>query len=103
MAHMRFDERRQQLIDAAVMVISTEGVAQASTRRIAAEVGAPLASLHYTFRTKGELLDAVVRQCLDSTDALYTELVPAGCGLESAIRNLIEGFVDWAVREPAVF
>ena len=43
------DERRRQLIEAAVRVISREGTARATTRRIATEAGAPLASLHFLY------------------------------------------------------
>jgi AcrR family transcriptional regulator len=49
-------ERRQQLIDAAFRVIERDGVPAATTRAIAAEAGAPLASFHYCFASKEELL-----------------------------------------------
>ena len=59
MARLDADSRRQQLVDAAVKVIAKHGVAGATTRRIAAEAGAPLASLHYAFHTKDDLFNAV--------------------------------------------
>jgi AcrR family transcriptional regulator len=59
MAHVSADTRREQFIEAAVRVIAREGVDGATTRKIAQEAQAPLASLHYCFQTKEKLLFAV--------------------------------------------
>lgn len=53
------EERRLQFVEAAARVIAAEGLPAATTRRIAAEAGAPLAALHYCFRNKEELLQEV--------------------------------------------
>ncbi|WP_280447927.1 TetR family transcriptional regulator, partial [Nocardia cyriacigeorgica] len=47
------------MVAAAVRVIAARGVDVATTRRIAEEANAPLATLHYCFATK-ELLFAAV-------------------------------------------
>jgi AcrR family transcriptional regulator len=52
-------ERRLQFVRSAARVIARDGLAAATTRRIAAEAEAPLASLHYCFRSKDELLEEV--------------------------------------------
>lgn len=59
MARISVDERSQQFVEAAARVIAHEGASAATTRRIAAEAGAPLAALHYCFRSKDDLLEAV--------------------------------------------
>ncbi|KWR70351.1 TetR family transcriptional regulator [Arthrobacter sp. W1] len=59
MARVSVADRSRQFIEAAARVIAAEGVAAATTRRIAAEAEAPLAALHYCFRNKDELLDEV--------------------------------------------
>jgi AcrR family transcriptional regulator len=64
-AHIPTEVRRQQFIDAAVTVIAREGVDGATTRRIAEEARAPLATLHYCFQTKENLLWAVFEQLAD--------------------------------------
>jgi AcrR family transcriptional regulator len=61
-ARVPSDVRRQQFIDAAVKVIARDGVDGATTRRIAEEAKAPLATLHYCFQTKENLLWAVFEQ-----------------------------------------
>jgi AcrR family transcriptional regulator len=61
----RDDEgRRDELVTAATRVIAREGVAAATTRRIAAEAGLPLGTLHYWFASKDDLLAAVIEAAL---------------------------------------
>ena len=59
MARVPTAERRLQFVRSAARVIAHDGLAAATTRRIAAEAQAPLASLHYCFRSKDELLEEV--------------------------------------------
>ncbi|MBB6404067.1 TetR family transcriptional regulator [Arthrobacter sp. AZCC_0090] len=59
MARVPVEERRLQFVRAAAKVIASDGLAAATTRRIAAEADAPLAALHYSFRNKDELLQEV--------------------------------------------
>jgi AcrR family transcriptional regulator len=94
------DERRRQLIEAAVRVISREGTARATTRRIAAEADAPLASLHYSFRDKDELFHAVIEHCQMLTVERFREHTSPGGGLRDAVHALIEQFFDWTQAEP---
>jgi len=54
------DERRAALAVAALRVIARDGVHAATTRAIAAEAGMPLASLHYAYRSRDELLREAV-------------------------------------------
>lgn len=55
----------QQFIDASAAVIARVGVGGATTRRIAEEAGAPLATLDYCFQTKENLVRAVFEQLAD--------------------------------------
>ncbi|ABM06309.1 MULTISPECIES: TetR family transcriptional regulator [Micrococcaceae] len=59
MARVPAEERRLQFVEAAARVIAQDGLASATTRRIASEAEAPLAALHYCFRSKDELLEEV--------------------------------------------
>jgi len=67
------EDRRQQLIDAAIRVAERDGIAATTTRRIAAEAGARLATVHYCFRSKQELFEGVLT-------AIITELADAAQG-----------------------
>ena len=70
MRRIAAQDRRQQLIDAAIRVAEQEGIAATTTRRIAAEAGARLATVHYCFKSKQELLEGVL-------SAILTELSEA--------------------------
>lgn len=101
MARMPVHERREQLIDAATRVISREGVAGATTRRIAEQAGAPLASLHYSFADKEELFSAVIAHGVEQTHRMVADraLEPGG-GLRRAVAGYLEMFLDWALADP---
>jgi AcrR family transcriptional regulator len=56
-------DRREQLVAAAIRVMTRDGVVKATTRAIASEAGMPLGVFHYAFRSKAELM-AVVTQTI---------------------------------------
>jgi AcrR family transcriptional regulator len=87
-------ERRRQLVEAATRVIADVGLDAATTRMIAAEAGAPLSSLNYTFKDKGELLAGVYEHLLERSGDMLTRLVTEGCGLEAGARSLTLGFFE---------
>ncbi|HEY1973805.1 MAG TPA: TetR/AcrR family transcriptional regulator [Pseudonocardia sp.] len=94
-------ERRAQLIAAASRVISREGVAGATTRRIAEEAGAPLAMLHYSFRNKEDLFAAVIDYGIERTYELIAQrAVPAGSGVAGAVAGYLETYREWAGADP---
>lgn len=66
MARVSAEDRRRQLVSAAFRVIGRDGFAQATTRAICTEAGAPLASFHYCFASKQELLGELTTQTLDA-------------------------------------
>jgi AcrR family transcriptional regulator len=49
-------------VEATIRVMAREGVASASTRRVAAEAGVAQATIHYVFGTKTELYRAAIEQ-----------------------------------------
>jgi AcrR family transcriptional regulator len=60
-ARMSAEERRELLTQAAVTVMTREGVARATTRAIASEAHVPLGIFHYAFDSKHELLVRVIQ------------------------------------------
>src|SRR4051794_41978000 len=74
-------DRRRQLVAAAYRVISQEGFAAATTRRVCAEAGAPLAAFHYCFASKAELLGELTDQAMRELEAARAGGgVPRGAG-----------------------
>ena len=62
MARMPASERRDKLIDAAITVMSREGVPNTTTRAIVGEAGMQIGVFHYCFRSKDELVLEVMQR-----------------------------------------
>ncbi|MFF1831538.1 TetR/AcrR family transcriptional regulator [Paenarthrobacter sp. NPDC058040] len=63
----RYDpQRKQRIVEAALLVVAETGVAGTSLRRIAAQADVPLGSLTYHFAGMQDLLRAVFRQFVDA-------------------------------------
>nr|WP_238421174.1 TetR/AcrR family transcriptional regulator [Gordonia sp. 'Campus'] len=82
MARMSVDQRRSALIESAYRVIADHGVEGATTRRICAHAGMPLASFHYAFESRTALLCAVMETAVptDIERMLHTVLPAAEYG-----------------------
>lgn len=94
MARLPAAERSAELIDAAVRVIAQQGVAGATTRRIAEEANAPLATLHYCFATKELLFAAVFRHVAARYQQVLVDSDVHG-DLKSTAHELLRGLLVW--------
>ncbi|GEM30519.1 hypothetical protein NN3_15260 [Nocardia neocaledoniensis NBRC 108232] len=99
MARIPAAERRAELVAAAVRVIAAHGVDGATTRRIAEEANAPLATLHYCFATK-EVLFAAVFEFLagEYRDVLHRSDVHSDA--QTTARGLLRGVLEWYLANP---
>ncbi|MFC9760429.1 TetR/AcrR family transcriptional regulator [Rhodococcus jostii] len=98
MARIPAEQRRQDFIEATVDVIGTHGVSGATTRRIATAADAPLATLHYCFRTKEELFIAVFQK---QNEGMAERLdVEEGAGLGKAAVDILITAADWYMENP---
>lgn len=92
-------ERRDDLIIAAVRVIAAHGVDGATTRRIAEEAKAPLATLHYCFSSKELLFQAVLeRLAHEYRDVLVRGNVHGD--VATTARALIRALMEWYLESP---
>jgi AcrR family transcriptional regulator len=98
-AYLSAEERRQSIVDAAIEVIAREGLARATTRRIAEQAQAPLGALHYCFRNKDELIQLVTQRGAEELSAQFAEIDPS-LGLEATIRNSIAAMWAWVRPSP---
>lgn len=71
-------DRRTALVQAALRVIAAQGVAAATTRAIAAEAGMSLASVHYAFASRDELIAYAVREQVRAAIAGLSQEEAAG-------------------------
>ena len=91
MAYIRAADREEQIVAAAVQVLSTVGVAGTTLRAVATQAGIPLGTLHYVFPSKDQMLRAVIARLIeDVVDEIATVLgsaVDVEQGLAFAIRH----------------
>jgi AcrR family transcriptional regulator len=94
--------RRGEIIDATMRLIVSGGVAAVSTRKIAREAAVNLATLHYLFSSKDDLLLAVLDA---ATSAIIAELVlevhPGG-GLHAALAESFAALCALLDRAPGL-
>lgn len=94
MRRLSADQRRAELIAAAITVIARDGLAAATTRAIVAEAGMPLGAFHYVFASREELLERVIESITDE------ERLAAWLGVESGgdIRTVLAQGLDAYLR-----
>ncbi|OLT31972.1 hypothetical protein BJF84_15655 [Rhodococcus sp. CUA-806] len=101
MAHVPASERRAQLIDAAIDLLTRSGPAAGSTRAIAKELGVPQATLHYVFGSKEELYRAVITALTDELVGFVRAVaVPAGSTFEASIRVFTDRLWQTVLEAP---
>jgi AcrR family transcriptional regulator len=94
-------ERRRAIIDAAIEVIAEEGLAKATTRRIAERAGTPRATIHYCFRDKNELILLILERARATMLAAFDHLEP-GAGFEAALRATVAAYWQWIRDDPGL-
>jgi len=99
MARIGADERRQDFIEATIKVIAEHGIANATTRRIAAAADSPLASLHYVFHTKDDLFYAVYESLINMPQQSLQH-APAGTTPAESVADLLRQLVKWFTAHP---
>src|SRR5690348_7514967 len=110
---MSADARRAELLQAALRVMSRDGVAAGTTRAIVAEAGMPLATFHYCFRSRNELLRELITLVTtmerDAAAAAMTtgegDLAAAGDTAPSGdfretLRQGLRGYIGLLVENP---
>lgn len=94
MAYLAADERRRQIVDAAVEIMATDGLAGTTTRKIAERADAPLGAIHYCFRNKEELIHLVMERGAALLQDAFAQVDPSQ-GVEAAIRASVAAMWDW--------
>lgn len=94
------EERRRELVAAAVRVIGTRGVAGASTRAIVAEAKMSLASFHYAFNSRDELLDLLIEEVLVRAEKAVLPADVEGKSLRELLEEGLMGYLDHLRGDP---
>ena len=91
---------RAQVLDVALELFAAQGFAATSTRELSERLGFTKAALYYYFRTKDELLTALLEPSLDElarlVDGVSSSPTPAGRG------DLLAGYLQLVVNHHRV-
>lgn len=98
---MSAEERRGRLVEAAITVMTRDGVARATTRAIVAEAGMPLGLFHYCFRSKEELLENVIRTINTHAMERVAEMADPRPTLRETLRAGVQGYWEHVLAHPA--
>ncbi|TCK21364.1 TetR/AcrR family transcriptional regulator [Pseudonocardia endophytica] len=100
MPRVPVEERRRQLVAAAFRVIGREGFAAATTRRVCAEAGAPLAAFHYCFDSKQALLVELTEQTLAELVDIQTDGIVVGSDVAASLRATLREYWRGVEADP---
>jgi AcrR family transcriptional regulator len=93
-------ERRTALIEAALRVVSRHGIAQATTRAIVAEAGMSLASFHYAFDSRDELIDELITTVVEREQQAVIPEVVSGGDLRQIIESGLDRYLEHLKADP---
>jgi AcrR family transcriptional regulator len=124
MTRIPVTDRRRALVQAALRVVARDGVAAATTRRIVAEAGMPLASFHYVFASRDELMAELIEAAVTGEERDLDPVLTATAAtdadapdmrevLRAGLQHYFDGvradpdrekamfeLTHWALREP---
>ncbi|ATG50107.1 TetR family transcriptional regulator [Brachybacterium vulturis] len=100
MARTPVEERRRALIAAAFRVVASQGLSAASTRAIVAEAGMSLASFHYAFESRDELIDLLITEVLANEEKAVLPAVLTGKTLVELLTEGLMGYLDHLRADP---
>ncbi|MFE6099896.1 TetR/AcrR family transcriptional regulator [Streptomyces laurentii] len=106
MSRRSADERREELIEAAIRVMIRDGVGRATTRAVVAEAGLPLGAFHYCFRSKEELLQSVIERIMvrASAPAVAAAAVDGatadGASVDAVLRTALHAYWERIRQTP---
>jgi AcrR family transcriptional regulator len=84
------ESKREQLLDAATTLFAERGIAATTVAQIAAHVGVTSAMVHYYFKNRDQLLDAIVEERIMRFTAIVWD---ASGGSEADPVELVKGLV----------
>lgn len=101
--HRSHDERRRQLVDASVAVMTEQGVAAVTTRAVTARAGLPHGSFHYCFDSKADLFCAILEQELGRSIVAAFEPPATPVDPEERIAAGLRARLDQVIARPDYF
>ncbi|MDH6280797.1 TetR/AcrR family transcriptional regulator [Prescottella agglutinans] len=101
MPYVSVQQRRRELIDAAIRVTADVGLAAASTRAICAEAGVQQSAFHYCFSSKEELLRELTREVVAGIVETAVGSLTPGADVEESLLRGLTGLWQTVSGQPA--
>lgn len=93
-------DRRAEILAAAIRVLARDGLAEATTRKIATEAGINQATMLYYAGSKDELLLDVLREMMRLTRSVVLATDPVGMDPRGALRRSLTAFWEHVEAAP---
>lgn len=93
MARTPVQARRRALVAAALRVVAARGLHEASTRAIVAEAGMSLASFHYAFESRDQLIDRLITEVMENEEKAIIPSNPESLTLAELLNEGLMGYV----------
>ncbi|MFD9002402.1 TetR/AcrR family transcriptional regulator [Streptomyces sp. NPDC059582] len=100
MARMPSAERRRQLTEAAIRVMTRDGVDRTTTRAIATEADVSLSVFHYCFDSKQALVESVITTITDHSVTVVRQALRPRSTLEGTVRAGFQAYWDHVLAHP---
>ena len=94
------DERRARILQAAIAVLAQDGIAETTTRKIAAKAEVNQAMLRYYFGSKDDLLFAVLQEMMQQTREVAQRARPRGKALRAMLQEGLLSFWEYFETRP---
>ncbi|MBF4608227.1 TetR/AcrR family transcriptional regulator [Curtobacterium sp. VKM Ac-1393] len=99
--HRSVEERREQLVDAAIAVLRDGGISAVTTRAVTARAGLPHGAFHYCFASKAPLFRAVLERQLRTAMAVAFAPPVTRLDLEARIASGLSAHLAQTRTDPA--
>ena len=101
-AEERIADTEERILDAALSVFATKGKDGARMQEIADQAGINKAMLHYYFRSKDKLYEAVFKNVFLQFSIKHSSAVRDGSTFAEILRTFINGFVEAIQAKPDI-
>ena len=101
MARISSQDRREQLVAAAIQVAARDGVRAVTTRTVAAEAGATPGIVHYVYRSMTDLLRDVIKALADEQVQRVTAVQIEGASVSDCLDRAFDAM--WSTLESAPY
>jgi AcrR family transcriptional regulator len=94
-------DTREKLLDAAVLRFADAGIAATSTAKIASDIGVTAAMVHYYFKSRDSLLDAVAEErLLCNINAVWAPVTEGQASAIEMVRGLVQRIMHAGQSQP---